>query len=139
MFTESVFVNVGGLLASGLDINPRDFMNGELLFSALENTDGTVINRGLLNAATGGSIGLLGKSVQNEGLISAKLGRVSMASGSEAVVTFDNAGLIGIEVTQEVLENDIGVDNATINSGNIEADGGQVLLSYFITGPLHKP
>ncbi|MCI0507321.1 MAG: filamentous hemagglutinin N-terminal domain-containing protein [Gammaproteobacteria bacterium] len=111
IFSETATVNVGGLLASGLDINPQSFMNGNLLFSAMDNTDGVVINRGLLNAATGGSISLLGKSVQNECLISANMGKVNLASGSEAVVTFDSAGLIGIEVTQEVLENSLGVDS----------------------------
>ncbi len=136
IFSETATVNVGGLLASGLDINPQAFMNSNLLFSALENTDGVVINRGLLNAATGGSISLLGKSVQNEGLISANLGKVNLASGSEAIVTFDNAGLIGIEVTQEVLENNLGIDSATLNSGTIEAQGGQVLLTAKVSQDL---
>jgi filamentous hemagglutinin family protein len=129
VFSPTSSVNVGGLVASGLDITPQSFMNGDMVFKTLEGTDGVVINRGLLNAATGGSISLLGKSVENEGLISAKLGRVNMASGSAAVATFDDKGLIGIEVTKEVMENQLGIDNAILNSGTIQAEGGEVLMT----------
>jgi len=58
IFGESAVVNAGGILASGLSINPSDFMNGDLTFSAMANTDGVVINSGLLNAATGGSVNI---------------------------------------------------------------------------------
>lgn len=136
IFSPTSSVNVGGLVASGLDINPQSFMNGDMMFKALEGTDGVVINQGLLNASTGGTISLLGKSVENQGLISAKLGRVNMAAGSEAVATFDDRGLIGIEVTKEVMENQLGIDSSTLNSGTIQADGGQVLMTAKVSQDL---
>jgi len=58
IFGRNAVVNAGGVLASGLSINPNDFMNGELTFSAMANTDGVVMNSGLLNAATGGSVNI---------------------------------------------------------------------------------
>jgi len=64
-------INAGGILASGLSINPDEFMNGNLAFERLEGTNGTVINRGLLQAATGGNVGLIGTQVENSGLIEA--------------------------------------------------------------------
>jgi len=136
LFGNSATVNVGGLVASALDIKTNDFMNGDFLFSAVENSDGVVVNRGLLSAATGGSITLLGKRVSNEGLISARLGKVNLAAGSEAVLTFDPAGFIGVEVTKEVLENELGIDSAVLNEGTIRADGGQVLMTAKVSKDL---
>ena len=129
IFGRNAVVNAGGVLASGLSINPNDFMNGELTFSAMANTGGVVINSGLLNAATGGSVSLLGKQVENNGLISAKLGSVNFAAGREAVVTFDNDGKVGVRITEALLESDIGVDPAVVNTGDIQAEGGKVLLT----------
>ena len=83
IFGQNSVVDAGGGLASGLSIDPNDFMNGNLTFSALENSDGVVINVGLLNAATGGSVNLLGKKVQNDGLITTHKTTVNFAAGYE--------------------------------------------------------
>ena len=127
-FGATSSVNVGGLIASGLDINTDDFMNGKYVFQSVENTNGIVTNAGLLNASLGGSISLVGKQVINEGIISANLGAVNMAAGNEAVVTFDEAGYVGIKVTQEILQNELEIDPAILNSGDITANGGRILL-----------
>jgi|GEM_PF-4219621 len=129
VFGESAQVNVGGLLASGLDIGVDDFMNGDFAFSAMDGAEGAVINQGTLQASLGGSIGLLGKTVTNEGLIRAELGSVTLAAGKEAVMTFDSDGLIGIRVTESILQGELGVDPAVLNEGSIEAKGGRVLLT----------
>jgi filamentous hemagglutinin family protein len=92
-FGDNASVNVGGLIASGLDIAPDDFMNGNYLFNEVLGTSGTVINHGLINAATGGNVTLLGKQVQNQGVISANLGAVNMVAGKQAVLTFDSYGI----------------------------------------------
>ena len=136
IFGENAVVNAGGILASGLSIDPADFMNGDLHFQALEGTDGLVINSGLLHAATGGSVSLLGKQVKNEGLISANLGTVNLAAGTEAIVTFDDLGLVGVQVTQAVLQDEIGVDPAILNSGEITAEQGNILISGSVSGDI---
>lgn len=48
IFGENATLNVGGILASGLDIDPYDFMNGDFAFSALEGAEGKVINAGIM-------------------------------------------------------------------------------------------
>lgn len=136
IFGKNAVINAGGLLASGLDIDPNDFMNRDFAFSALENAEGKVINSGLINAATGGSVSLLGKQVKNDGLIIANLGSVNLAAGKDAVVTFDPSGLMGIKVTKEILQSELGVDAAVINSGDINAAGGQILLSASVSGEI---
>ena len=132
-FGNNASVNVGGLIASGLDIDPMDFMNGDYQFEALENSAGTVFNAGLIQASLGGSVALLGKQVQNQGMISADLGIVALAAGKQAVLTFDHSGLLGLRITEAVLQDELGIDPAVLNSGDISAAGGKVLMTASVS------
>ncbi|USD21844.1 filamentous hemagglutinin N-terminal domain-containing protein [Microbulbifer variabilis] len=131
LFTESATINVGAITASGLDMSPEDFMNGDFTFKGEDGSAGFVVNKGVINAA---SAVLVGKQVTNasSGLISAEL--VSLAAADEAILTFDADGMIGVQVTKEVMENELGVDSAVLNEGNI--DGAQVLLEASVSGDL---
>jgi filamentous hemagglutinin family protein len=129
IFTKDASVNAGALVASGVQINDDDFLNSQITLNALEGGEGRVINAGLLNAATGGNVSLIGQYVENTGLISANLGSVNLAAGKEVVLTFEPNGLVGVKVTQATLNNELGVDAALINSGEIKAEGGKVLLT----------
>ena len=132
-FGDSAVINVGGLLASGLDISPTDFLNGNYVFSALEGSEGAVINHGIIQAATGGSVSLLGRQVENVGFISAHLGAVNLAAAKEAVLSFDNDGLMGVKVNKAILQDELGVNPALLNAGSIQAEGGRVLLSASVS------
>ena len=56
VFGESSAVNIGSLVASTLNIDPDAFMKGDYRFSSAEGTDGAwVVNRGVIQAASGGS------------------------------------------------------------------------------------
>ena len=132
-FGDSAVVNVGGLLASGLDISPTDFLNGDYIFSALEGSEGAVINHGIIQAATGGSVSLLGRQVENSGFISAHLGAVNLVAAKEAVLSFDNDGLMGVKVNKAILQDELGVSPALLNAGSIQAEGGRVLLSASVS------
>ncbi|WP_444940193.1 filamentous hemagglutinin N-terminal domain-containing protein [Microbulbifer sp. ZKSA004] len=131
LFTETATVNVGAITASGLDMSPEDFMNGDFAFKGESGSSGVVVNRGVINAS---SAVLVGKQVTNasSGLISAEL--VSLAAADEALLTFDADGMIGIKVTKEVMENDLGLDSAALNEGAIE--GAQVLMEASVSGDL---
>jgi len=134
LFTSTATINVGGLVASSLDMTPTDFMNGNYIFSEVLGADGAVINSGIINASlggliTGGNVALIGKQVKNDGLISANLGSVVLAAGKQSILTFDNQGLIGVTVTKEVLQEELGLEEAVVNSGEIKAAGGRVLLT----------
>ncbi|MCR6653742.1 MAG: filamentous hemagglutinin N-terminal domain-containing protein [Cellvibrionaceae bacterium] len=133
VFGEGAVINAGGLIASGLQINPEDLMNGDLVFKRIEGMDSTVINSGMINAASGGNVALLGARVENRGLISAKLGSVILASGKEAVLTFDEFGLLGVRVDQAILQEELGETAAVKNAGEILAESGRVLLSATTT------
>ena len=129
IFGKDATVNVGSLVAGTLDMSARDFMDGRYDLAALEGKDGVVINRGLIKAATGGSVTLVGGAVVNEGVILADYGQVNLAAGRKATLDFDGDGLIRFEVSDEVIENATGLDDAVKNSGTIQAEGGQVLLT----------
>ena len=127
IFAPSATVNVGSLIASGLDITAGDFMAGNLRFDA-SGTGGTVINHGLLQAATGGSINLLGGAVVNTGTIVADYGEVNLGAGRTATLDFDGDGLIQFAVEGDLTSDGNGSGIAISNSGVIQANGGQVLL-----------
>ncbi len=128
-FTADSVINVGGIIASGLNINTNDFMNGHYLFNEVMGSEGVVINRGTINAALGGNVALLGKRVENSGLIAANLGSVTLAAGKQTVLSFDGAGLLGVSISEAILQDELGLDPAVLNSGEIQAHGGQVLLT----------
>ncbi|MCG6969937.1 MAG: filamentous hemagglutinin N-terminal domain-containing protein [Gammaproteobacteria bacterium] len=130
VFGETASVNVGSLVASGLNIDPDAFMNGDYRFAADEGQQGgVVINRGVIQAATGGSVNLIGSAVKNEGLIVAQVGKINMGAGRSVVLDFDGDGLMRFEVDGEIIENTSRLAAAVSNSGELVADGGEILLS----------
>ncbi|MCZ6871567.1 MAG: filamentous hemagglutinin N-terminal domain-containing protein, partial [Gammaproteobacteria bacterium] len=127
IFGESATLDVGGLVASGLSISLDDFLNGEYRFEDVRG--GLVVNRGLIQAATGGSVTLLGNGVSNLGLIEAELGSVTLAAGSRAHLIFDMDGLIGVEIDQGVTQALPELEALVSNQGRITAEGGRVVLT----------
>jgi filamentous hemagglutinin family protein len=121
VFTKGSQVNVGGLVASTLDISNADFKAGNYVFSG--SSTASVVNQGAINAHDGGYVALLGKTVSNEGAISATLGTVAMASGQKVTLNFAGDSLIDVTI-------DDGVLNALVeNKAAIKADGGRVILT----------
>ncbi len=121
VFGKSAQVNVGGLVASTLDLADRDFLAGNYQFSG--DSGATVSNAGSLQASEGGSIALLGARVSNDGVIQAQLGDVALGAGQGINLNFDGDGLLNLQVDKG------SVDALAHNGGLIRADGGQVLMS----------
>ncbi|UJJ30659.1 YDG domain-containing protein [Halopseudomonas maritima] len=120
LFAEGANVNVGGLVASTLDIDNQDFVDGNYRFEG--NGNQAVINRGAIQA-DGGAVVMLGGQVSNEGVIRANLGSVAMAAGEKIQLDFAGDGLINLTIEQGKL-------NALVqNHGAIQADGGSVYLT----------
>jgi filamentous hemagglutinin family protein len=122
IFGKDAQVNVGGLVASTLNITDENFKSGSYTFKEGATT-GEVLNLGKLEAAEGGYVALLGKSVKNHGIIKAKLGTAALAAGSAVTLDFAGDGLINVQVDKSTV-------NALVdNKGLIQADGGQVLMT----------
>lgn len=90
LFTSSAKIDVGGLVASGLNMTDSDFMSRRLHF---EGGGGSVINEGNISA---GRVTLVGGVVENHGHIGA--GSVTLAAGSQSVL-IDRAGDGQISIT----------------------------------------
>ncbi len=120
IFGKGAEVNVGGLIASTLDFDPRTLAGPTKAFAG--SGTGTVSNEGSITAP-GGSVALLGNHVSNSGLISAQLGSVALGAGSAATLTFSGVRLVGMQVDQSVL------NSVAANGGLIRADGGMVLMN----------
>ncbi|NOZ51715.1 MAG: filamentous hemagglutinin N-terminal domain-containing protein [Gammaproteobacteria bacterium] len=130
LFGETATVNVGSLVASGLTIDTDAFMNGDYRLSAFNGTQGgIVINQGIIQAATGGTVTLVGSSVQNQGVIVARMGAINLGAGNAAVIDFDGDGLMRFEVTGDVQQNAEKLSDAVINSGTLNAEGGRVAIT----------
>jgi len=120
LFGKGATVNVGGLVASTLNIADSDFMGGRYAFSSPGR--GGVVNEGTIQA-DGGYVALLGADVRNDGAISARLGSVALAAGQ--TVTLD---VLGDQLLQVTVDR-AAVETAVRNGGLVQADGGQVLLT----------
>ncbi len=116
-------VDVSGLIASTADIANSDFMAGKLTFSQPGNPHAAIINQGTITAQEAGLVGFVAPFVENNGVITAKLGQVTLASGDS--FTLDMAGdhLIEVAVSGGVAQQLAG------NTGRIAADGGTVMLT----------
>ncbi len=122
LFGQDAKVNVGGLVASTLNIDDDHLSLNQRHFSS-EDALGSVENNGQIIAADGGYVALLGKSVKNNGVISASLGTVAMASGQSTTLTFAGNSLVSLEVEQGA------IDALAENSGLIRAPGGSVYMT----------
>jgi trimeric autotransporter adhesin len=120
MFAPGAQVNVGGLVASSLDIGNGDFMAGRYTFSG--NGSGPVDNHGSINIARGGYVLLAAPQVNNTGAITADAGSVGLLAGSRVSVDTSGTGLVRFSVDAAAAQ------AAITNSGSITATGGQVAV-----------
>ncbi|BCD86223.1 hypothetical protein PSm6_26300 [Pseudomonas solani] len=119
LFAPGAQVNVGGLVASTLDLSDQNLAAGNFAF---EGKGGRVTNQGSLTA-NGGYVALLGAQVSNEGTIQARLGSVALAAGDKVTLDFAGDQLVSLEVDKGTLQ------ALAQNKQLIQADGGQVILT----------
>jgi len=119
LFAPGAQVDVGGLVASTLNISPAAFMAGSTSFAG--QSSNAIINQGNITAAPGGSIALIAAKIINDGTLTAEKGNVLLGAGSK--VTLDLGGPVKLQIENDALETLIQ------NGGAIRADGGHVLLT----------
>ena len=125
LFGGGAKVDVNGLVASTADIDNNKFMNstGALTFDKAGNPNAVIANAGQITAKEAGLVGLVAPNVINSGVITAKLGRVHLASGDMATVDLYGDGLMDVAVSGSVQS------QLVANRGLISADGGTVALT----------
>ena len=126
-------VNVASLIASTLKISEQDFLDGLYKFSQDPSKPlASILNEGKIRASDFAA--LIAPSVENKGVVIANLGTVGLVSGEAATIDFVGDNLIKFTVNEavegQVLDKDGNLISDRIsNSGSIQADGGQVILS----------
>jgi filamentous hemagglutinin family protein len=123
LFAAGSSINVGGLVASTLDISNADFAAGNMRFTNSSGASGQVLNQGTLTASEGGYVALIGPQVANEGAINAHLGTVALGAGNAVTLDMHGDGLLNLQVDGAALA------ALASNSGTIQADGGLVMLA----------
>lgn len=122
LFGKNSQVNVGGLIATTLNIDVADFMFGNYHFYKNKRKLGTVVNQGTLTAADGGYIALLAPEARNEGVINAHLGTAALLAGNKVTLNLNDGAMVSYAI-------DKGAINALAeNKHLIQADGGQVFM-----------
>lgn len=121
LFGSGASVNVGGLVASTLDLSVEDFDKGQYRFKG-DGSPAAVVNQGSIRA-DGGAVALLGGTVSNQGVIVANRGSATLAAGNAMTLDFAGDGLLNVQVDEAA------VDALVENHQLIKADGGQVVLT----------
>ena len=133
-FSQSAVVDVGGIVATTLDINNDDFMRGDYRFQrANQAADrATVINEGSITARNGGYVVLAGDYAANKGIVQAQLGTAMLASGDALTLQTSGSGLVSYKVDKATVAQLAGVEN----SGQILANGGRVIMTADVANDL---
>ncbi len=120
VFGDKAQVDVGGIVASTLEIDDADFMAGKQEFKRKKKA-GKVVNRGKITATDGGYIALLAPELRNEGVLSARLGTVALAAGDAVTLTIGDHVAVKVDPAT--------VDTLIEQKAMIRAEGGRVILS----------
>ena len=99
LFGKNSVVDVNGLVATTADIANNQFLSGSLTFSTPGNPNAVIENQGLISARQAGLVGLVAPTVLNSGVITAKLGRIQLASGDTATVDLYGDGLLEVQAS----------------------------------------
>lgn len=119
LFAPGAQVDVGGLVASTLDLRTADFMAGQYKFAGASSN--AIVNQGNITATRGGTIALIAAKISNEGALIADRGNVLLGAGGK--VTLDMGGPVKLQVDNDQL------DTLIENGGAIRAAGGTVWLT----------
>ena len=122
-FGSTAQVNVGGLVASTLDISDSDFNNGTYRFANSSN-NASITNQANITVADAGTAALIAPSIQQAGSIISKDGSILLAAATD----------VSLNLTDRTLNShtvNAGHKNAVINhsAGVLQADGGNVVLT----------
>jgi filamentous hemagglutinin family protein len=120
MFGPNAQINVGGLIASSLNLSNANFLAGHYLFQGA-GLEGWVKNAGTIQAQYGG-VYLLAPNVENSGVITSPGGNIVLAAGAKAFLSNrpDGRGFLA------ELSNPLG---QAVNLKDLIADGGNITLA----------
>ncbi len=124
IFGDGSRVDVGGIIASTGTIDDTAFMTGAGVLEITDiNNGGTIVNDGHITVAEAGLAAFVAPSVINNGVIEAKLGTITLASGTAATIDLYGDGLVEVAANAPLQEALID------NTGSMIAEGGTVKMT----------
>ena len=120
LFGAGAQVDVSGLVASTSDISNADFMSDNFDFNQSGNSDAAITNDGNININNAGSLSFVAPHVTNNGIITAHLGKISLAAGDKWVL--DMGGEVKLAVEEPIA-------GYLIHAGHLSASGGKITLT----------
>ena len=136
IFGKGSQVNAAGFLATTHDIKNSDFLAGKYNFTIPGNPTASIVNFGNITATSGGFAALVAPGVRNDGVITAQLGSVGLASSGQGF-TLDMYGdklitlAVNDHVAAQVLDVSTGrpLSSLIANNGTLSANGGKVQIT----------
>ncbi|MEI7609984.1 MAG: filamentous hemagglutinin N-terminal domain-containing protein [Rhodospirillaceae bacterium] len=134
LFGPNARVNVGGLIATTHDLKVEEFNADRYRFKSDVQPSGIVENQGRITVADAGLAAFVAPGVVNHGVITARLGEVTLASGNEFTVDLYGDQKINLSLDNKVAKQVLGRDGKQLtslvkNDGQIFADGGRVQIT----------
>ena len=121
IFSKTAQVNVGGLVASTLNLSDSDIAQGKFTLKNNGNA-GSVENYGSI-IANGGVVALIAPTVKNHGTIQANNGVVHLTAADQVTLQLQDGSLVEYQI-------DLGTLQGLVeNGGAIQADNGAVYLT----------
>jgi filamentous hemagglutinin family protein len=117
---SSARIDVGGFVASSLNLSDQDFLNGRLRFTETPGAGG-VSNAGVIDtssAGAGGRVFLVGPDVQNSGLIRSPQGQIVLAAGKSVELVSENSPFVTVRLVAD--------NEQALNVGQLISDSGRI-------------
>ena len=108
-------------------------MNRNLRFTEPGRPGAGIVNQGILNATNSGLIALIAPHVRNDGVIQARLGKVTLASGDTFALDLYGDTLVSLALSADNVGKMVDATGKPVNSlidqaGTINAPGGKIVL-----------
>lgn len=135
IFGPGAKINTAGFLATTHDIRNEDFLAGKYLFNIAGNPNASIVNQGTITVADTGIAALVAPAVRNDGIITARLGKIAMAAANGFSLDLYGDNLITFALNDAIASQVIDVATgkpvkALIdNKGKLSADGGVVAMT----------
>ncbi len=133
VISQSGVVRTGSFVTSSLDIKNEDFIDGNFKFNATPTSRG-VSNSGKIHVNSGGNTALIGKYVENNGVVKAKLGKIAIGAGESITLQFQKNRMMNVIVPSSKLDKVYDIHGKSLkslisNKGVLKAQGGVIELS----------
>ena len=125
VFGAGARIDVGGLVASTLDLGDTDFLAGRLRFAGPASA-GPLTQLGQINTAAGGQVLLIGPRVENAGVIISPQGEILLAAGTSVQLADTANPALRVTVSAPAGE--------ALNLGKLIAEGGRIGIHAGLIG-----